>query len=348
MTETYVSDDRDKPIRKQRSGCRWIFTLSLLSLLGFSVLLNIGLLAHRFIDQDRSDSSSRPVDEFPVFRSTWSFGDGDTRVVRIPLQGLIMREPEGGLFGPRQDRIELILNRIRAATNDQTVHGIILEVDSPGGAVTPSDEIFRALNRFRESSPDRRVLVFTRDMAASGAYYAAMAGDWIMAEPTALIGSIGVIIQTLNWHELSRRIGVTDVTIKSGENKDLLNPFQPTSAQDRDHLQAVVDVMFDRFAGIVQEARGFDDEVLERVADGRIFSATDALEEGLIDEIGYWDEAVAKMAELLDVPSVRVTRFERRTDWTDIFLGLQQSPFDLRTAMPPHLDRPRLLYLWQP
>ncbi len=347
MTETYVSDARDKPVRKQRSGCRWFFTLSLISLLGFSVLLNVGLLAHRFFEEDRSATSARPVDEFPVFRSTWSFGDGETRVVRIPLQGLIMRGPEGGLFGSRHDRVELILNRIRAATNDETVHGIILEVDSPGGAVTPSDEIFRALQRFRESSPDRRVLIFTRDMAASGAYYAAMAGDWIMAEPTALIGSIGVLIQSLNWHELSRRIGVTDVTIKSGDNKDLLNPFQPTSAEDIDHLQAVVDAMFNRFAGIVQESRDFDDEAMDRIADGRIFSATDALAEGLIDQIGYWDEAVEMMAELLGVPNVRVTRYERRTDWTDLFAGLRQEPFDLRTALP-HLDRPRLLYLWQP
>lgn len=309
--------------------------------------MNFGLLLGSLFKGDKvTRVLGQPEDQFPHFNTRWSYGQGDVRVVRISLDGIITRQPDGGLFAPRVDRIQLLLNRIRAAQNDPHVRAIILEVDSPGGAVTPSDEIYQALKRFRESQPDRRVVVFARDVAASGAYYAAMASDWIVAEPTAIVGSIGVMIQTLNWRELSERIGLRDTTIKSGTTKDILNPFRDPSEEELMILQDLVDSLFDRFAGIVQAGRGFDDATLARLADGRVFTAMDALEKGLIDEIGSWDDAVARTAALLGEDDIRVLRYERRVDWGE-WLASMRSPSPLPAWMQEP-DRTRIWYLWRP
>lgn len=336
------------PPQKKTSGCFWAALVVVLIALVLSVMLNVGLLMGSAFSGEKLpvQALGQPVDEYPQFNTRWSYGRGDIVVARIPLQGLIMREPEGGFLMPRFDRVQLTLNRIRAAQNDPRVRGILLEVDSPGGAVTPSDEIYHALRQFRASADDRRIVVFTRDINASGAYYASMAGDWLIAEPTAIIGSIGVMIQTLNWHELSTRIGIRDLTIKSGDTKDILNPFRNVSEQEIGMLQDLVDSLYDRFAGIVQEGRGFEDHHLARISDGRVFATDDALREGLIDEIGYWDDALARTAYLFGVPSVRVVRYERRPDWSDWFASMR-APW----VQTPHwldMDTPRILYLWRP
>lgn len=333
--------------KKRPSGCYWLFLLVLLVGLGISMALNMGLLVGSAFRGERlTRTADGPEDQFPRFTTRWSYGDGEAVVVRIPLDGIITRQPEGGLFSPRIDRVQMTLNRIRAARNDPSVRAILLEVDSPGGAVTPSDEIYYALRRFRESDEERRVVVFSRDVAASGAYYAAMAGDWIMAEPTAIVGSIGVMIQTLNWRELSERIGIRDTTIKSGETKDILNPFRDASDEELGILQDLVDSMHDRFAGIVQASRGLDQAAMGRLADGRVFTAADALSEGLIDEIGYWDDAVKRTAAVLGVPSVRIVRYEHRPDWSDWIASLR-TPHPVHTLLN-EIDRPRILYLWRP
>lgn len=333
--------------KKRPSGCYWVFLVIILIALAASVTMNFGLLLGSLFKGDKvTRVLGQPEDQFPHFNTRWSYGQGDVRVVRISLDGIITRQPDGGLFAPRVDRIQLLLNRIRAAQNDPHVRAIILEVDSPGGAVTPSDEIYQALKRFRESQPDRRVVVFARDVAASGAYYAAMASDWIVAEPTAIVGSIGVMIQTLNWRELSERIGLRDTTIKSGTTKDILNPFRDPSEEELMILQDLVDSLFDRFAGIVQAGRGFDDATLARLADGRVFTAMDALEKGLIDEIGSWDDAVARTAALLGEDDIRVLRYERRVDWGE-WLASMRSPSPLPAWMQEP-DRTRIWYLWRP
>ena len=334
--------------KPKRSGCFWAALIVLVLVLGLSLALNIGLLIGSAARGDgrAMQVTGRAMDEYPQFTTRWSFGRGDTVVVRIPLQGVIMREATGGLFSPRYDPVQLTLNRIRAAENDRQVRGIILEVDSPGGAVTPSDEIYNALQRFRASAEGRKVIIFSRDINASGAYYVSMAGDWLMAEPTTLVGSIGVMIQTLNWHQLSERIGVSDTTIKSGSAKDILNPFRDVSEREMNMLQHLVDSLHARFSSLVQQARGVDGTHLETITDGRIFTAPDALQAGLIDEIGYWDDVVARTAQLFGVSSVRVLRYERRPDWSDWFASVRHTEMQIPSWLDP--DRPRILYLWRP
>jgi protease-4 len=320
---------------KHRRNSRkpWILTALM------TVILTVVLLSHcRQIEEDY------PRDEIPKLEETWSSGSGDVKVVRIPLDGVIMRAEEEGFLTVRTDMVESILTQVRAAERDPDMRAIILEVNSPGGGVTPSDEIYNALSKFRASRPDRRVVVFVRDLGASGAYYAAMAGDFIIAEPTAVVGSIGVIMQSMNFKGLSDKIGITDVTIKSGANKDMLNPFQSVNSNQVALLQVLIDEMQDRFSGIVAESRKIDRAARPELFDGRIFSAATALDNGLIDQIGYWDDALARTAQLLDTGALRVVRYEpQRTFFEQLMEG--KSPVVLPGLK---LQSPQFLYLWKP
>jgi protease IV len=284
-------------------------------------------------------------DQYPRLMERWSYGHGDVKAVRIPLQGIIMRQSGGGLFTSGIDKVREILHQIRAATHDQDVKAILLEVDSPGGAITPTDEIYHELNRFKESRDDRIVVAFTRDLAASGGYYAAMAADWIIAEPTSIVGSIGVIMQALNWKQLTDDIGIRDITIKSGENKDMLNPFQEPDPAEVALLQEVVDSMYARFRKIVQTSRNLDESAMREIADGRIFSAEEALDVRMIDQIGYWTDAADRVSELTGEEDVRFVEYYRHMDWFTLLTQVK-TPTVNPTAW--FNQGPRLMYLWRP
>jgi protease-4 len=302
------------------------------------------LLAGSWLSRAKRAEADYPRDEAPKLEETWSYGSGDIKVVRIPLQGVIMHPEDEGLFSARVDMVSSTLMQIRAAERDPDVRAVILEVNSPGGGVTPSDEIYDALSRFRKSRPDRRIVVFIRDLGASGAYYASMASDWIIAEPTAVVGSVGVIMQSMNLQGLAEKIGITDVTIKSGANKDMLNPFEPVNTNQVALLQKLIDDMYARFSGLVIDNRKMDPATASGLLDGRIFSANDALENGLIDEIGYWDEALARTAALLDTGSLYVIRYEAPKSFLESLLGTR-SPVTLPKL---NLSSPTFLYLWKP
>jgi len=318
----------------------WI-AVGILSLMLFgSVLTNIGLTAAFFSGSQVVDGDY-PADEAPRYEEIWSHGYGETKVVRIQLAGVIMRGRRDRLFGHEPDMVELILGQIRAATIDEEVKAIILEVDSPGGAVTPSDEIYDALEKFKREDEDRVIMVFVRDLGASGAYYAAMAGDYIMAEPTAIVGSVGVIMQTLNMKALGDKVGLSSVTIASGANKDMLNPFEEVDPLHVQMLQELVDGMQERFASIVEESRGLESRVL---LDGRVFSATQAMEHQLIDGVGYWQDAVDKLTSLLDVEDIYIVRYYEEVGFFDMLISskLPKMP-DLNA-----IQSPRFMYLWKP
>ncbi|AKJ65482.1 signal peptide peptidase SppA [Kiritimatiella glycovorans] len=319
----------------------WITVAMLAFFLLMSGAVNLGLLAGMSAGGGESLTAKYPVDQEPRLRERWSYGYGETKVARIPLMGPIMRGGQGGLF-EAAGMVESVLAQIRTAQNDGDVEAIILEVDSPGGAVTASDELYMALRRFRESTPERKVVIFVRDMAASGAYYVAMAGDRLIAEPTSIVGSVGVLFQSLNVRGLSEKIGVEDVTITSGRHKDLLNPFREVQEEDVEILQKLVDDAYRRFAGIVMEARGFENLDL---LDGRVFPARTAKENGLIDEIGYWEHAVNAAAGLLGAEELYVVRYEMPRGLAALF-GRMESRLGIDRLA--RISSPRLYYLWNP
>lgn len=320
-------------------GCWIAITILALMLFG-SFLTNLGLTAVLFSGSDVA-GTDYPVDAEPMFEEVWSSGYGEAKVVRIELAGVIMRGRRERLFGYEPDMVEQVLSQIRAATLDSEVQAIFLEVDSPGGAVTPSDEIYAALEQFKRVDEERVIMVFVRDLGASGAYYAAMAGDFIMAEPTAIVGSIGVIMQTFNMKTLGEKIGLSSVTIASGKNKDMLNPFEEVNPQHVAMLQEMVDSMYDRFASIVEESRGLETREL---LDGRVFTVSQAIENNLIDGVGYWQDAIAKLAFMLDEEDLYVVRYAEPTSFFDALMGAKGPELpDFNALQSSHF-----LYLWKP
>lgn len=290
-------------------------------------------------------ANSREVgeDESPDMAETWSAGDGDAKVVRIPVTGTIMLSEDEWYAG----NANTVLRSIRRATHDPEVEGLILEVNSGGGGITDSDIIYKALLNFKAAQEGRAVVTIMGDVAASGAYYIALASDCILAHPTTLTGSIGVIMQSYNFKELAEKLGVRDVTFKSGANKDLLNPFQDVNPEQRELLQKVIASMYDRFVTLVAENRKLPKETVLPLADGRVFLADEALKNRLIDGIGYSEDAQRKIAELLETDAVIVYRYDEHVRLTDLFsrsgFGLS---LDLNRFVRQGMKDARLMFRW--
>ena len=316
-----------------------ITIIILVILLIGSWVTNVGLFAALFgINKEAEDN---PADSHPSFSEIWSSGHGTAKVVRLNLSGIIVRNEKAGIFGIEQDPVESLLKQIQCAKMDADVKAILLCIDSPGGSVTSSDEIYNALKLFRESQDGRRVFVHIRGLGASGAYYIAMAADYVMAEPTSIIGSIGVIIQNLNMKEFGDKFGISAVTIKSGVNKDLLNPFENIDTNQVEILQNVVNSLQLRFADLVKRKRVVKSEY---VMDGRIFTAQDALKEGLIDSVGYLDDAIIELERLINEEDLYVIRYKQKDSFFGSFLE-SKAPF---FSSIQSFNSPRFFYLWRP
>jgi len=258
------------------------------------------------------------VDEFPAFSETHSWGAGATKVARISFSGVMTDATETGFFAAANP-LHGAIRRVRAATADPDVDAILFEMDSPGGELTAADALFHELEKFRASDPERKIVVFVRGMAASGGYYAALPADRIVAVPTAILGSIGVILQSYNVKPLADKLGVSDVTVKSGKHKDLLNPLREEDPEEIALLQVQIDRMLSRFVKLVSEARDLPESRVRELADGRIFDAEEALRAHLVDEIGYFEDAAAATAELLGADDAFFVTYEEQLHWSDLF-----------------------------
>jgi protease-4 len=284
-------------------------------------------------------------DEYPDMREIWAYGKGKTKVVIIPISGAIFMEDDDGLFF-KSNTASVALKSIRRATNDPKVKALLLSINSGGGGITASDMIYKALLDFKAKDKNRKIVALFGDIAASGAYYIAMAADYIVAHPTSITGSIGVLMQTINIKGLGEKIGVKSVVIKSGRNKDILNPFEDLSEEQRNLLQSVIDELYERFVNVVSNGRHLSPEAIREIADGRIFTSSTALKLSLIDSIGYEKDAINKLTEMLGVTEVSVYRYEERISWFS-FLRNWQHGFEPGALIPLHTPA-RFLYLWQP
>lgn len=273
-------------------------------------------------------------------------GKGDAKVVLIELEGVIAnRAGGGGLFGVGYDLVARLEREFDKAAKDEDVKAVLFEIESPGGTVTASDRIWRLVKRFREKSK-KPVVIHMGGICASGGYYISVAADAIYCEPTTITGSIGVILSSLNFHELLKKHGVQDVTIKSGANKDLLNS---TSAPNKEHhkiLQGMVDQTHARFVDLVAQGRPFDINRARELADGRIYTAKEALAHKLVDGIGYRDDSFAAAKKLAGAAEARLVRYKRQPTLSDMLTGTVRSK-RLDLELLDEIRSPRLLALWR-
>ncbi len=286
------------------------------------------------------------MDEQPFMEEIWSSGKGHTKAIVIPVRGFIGFDSRDDLFSSGLSSTAILLNSITRATKDEKVSAIILDIDSGGGGITASDVIYNALQKFKASRTDRVVVAIMGDVAASGAYYIALPADKIIAHPTSITGSIGVLMQTLNIKGLEDKIGLKGVTIKSGQNKDLLNPFEEVSPAHTNILQNIVNELQDRFVTLVAENRDLPKKKVVQLADGRVYTAQGALDAGLIDAIGYWDDAVDSTKQLLAVDELKIYRYQKEFSFSSLFRG--SSTVGNLSSLLSNGRRSGFLYLWEP
>jgi len=241
------------------------------------------------------------------------------KVAVLELVGTIADVTDPALT-PSGGGLRKLLDDLAEVRKDPQYVAVVLRINSGGGSAAASQEIHRAISKVREAG--KPVVVSMGDVAASGAFYAAVAADEIFANPSTITGSIGVLAQYFDASELAEKYGVKLETVKTGPYKDIGNPTEPLTEEQRALIQSVVDDSLDHFVAAVAEGRGLEEEFVRRVADGRILTGSQALELGLIDAFGGLEEAVARAWELAGQEGEpRVARFEERKPWLARYLG---------------------------
>ncbi len=243
-------------------------------------------------------------------------GSAQEKILMVPLSGVISDVPRSGVLRTTPSVLQEVVSHLRLAEKDDRVKAILFKIDSPGGSVTASDTLYHEIAAFKART-GKKVVVCMMSLATSGGYYISLPADMILAHPTTVTGSVGVILMRPEVSGLMEKIGVAVQVNKSGENKDMGSPFRViTPAQDH-MLQEVTDTLGRRFVELVKQHRNLDEKRLKVIADARIFLAEAALEADLIDGIGYLSDAIeaAKQIAGLD-PDARVVTY-RRTEYPD-------------------------------
>jgi protease-4 len=283
-------------------------------------------------------------------------GKGKDKILLMDVSGVLADESGGLVLGtppPRVPIVARVREELQKAEEDDDVKALIVRINSPGGTITASDLIYREIESFktRRKIP---VVAVMMDVAASGGYYAALAADSIVALPTTVTGSIGVIMLAVNAQGLMEKIGVAPMAIKSGEMKDAGSPFRPLTPQERAVFQSVIDQMYGRFVTLIASSRKIPEDRVRAFADGRIYTAEQAKALGLVDDIGYMEDVVASARKAAGLKEARVIMYHRPKDYLANFYSAAPAPtagvessLQQLTALV-NGQGPRFLYLWWP
>ena len=254
------------------------------------------------------------------------------RIAVLPVEGTISDDRE-------------LLEQLKAFRRDHSVRGFVIAINSPGGVVAPAQSLYSALRELRESDP-RPVIAAIGGVGASGGYYVALGADSIFALPGSMTGSIGVIMELPDASALLQKVGVRVQTVQSAEHKDMGSPFRPLNEGDRALLEALVRDVYEQFVAVVAQERRLPPAAVRQVADGRILSGRQALQQRLIDRLGNLDAAVAaagRMADLGAQPRTLYPPQERPTIW-DVIFGRSAVQSVVRRLAPAARVGTTLLY----
>ncbi|WP_448589212.1 signal peptide peptidase SppA [Thermodesulfobium sp.] len=207
---------------------------------------------------------------------------------------------------------ESVSSAIRKAKSDPYIRGILLRVNSPGGSVGASQEIFETLMNYKEST-GKPIIVSMGDVAASGGYYVSIAADKIFALPSTLTGSIGVIANIFDIHELMKNIGIKEETLKTGEYKDTGSIFRSLTPKDKEYLMGLIGDSYGQFLYDVSTRRNIPLDKLKTIADGRVFSGAKAKSLGLIDELGTLNDTIDYMKSLLGAKTITLEKLNNKS-----------------------------------
>ena len=255
-------------------------------------------------------SQADPLQEFTLE------GKDDEKILVIQIRGVISNAPQEGFVRTRPSVVQEVVSQLRLAEEDENLKAVILKIDSPGGTVTASDILYNEIAAFKKRTK-AEVVVAMMGVVASGGYYISLPADYILAHPTTITGSIGVIFVRPKVAGLMQKIGVAVEVNKSGADKDMGSPFRQTSAEEEKIFQDFTDRLGVRFVDLVARHRKLQPEVVAQISTAQVYLADEALELGLVDEVGYLEDAVNQAKKLAGLAEDAKVVVYRRTEYPD-------------------------------
>lgn len=281
-------------------------------------------------------------------------GSGDDKVLLVDLSGVIGAGETRG-FRRRPSQVAAFKEVLAVAAEDEDVKAVVVRINSPGGSVTASDVLHHELTSFK-AQRQIPVIASIMDVGTSGGYYVAAAADQIMAHPSSVTGSIGVIMLSVDASGLLEKIGVQTNAIASGPKKGMGSPLRPMTEEEREVFQDVIDGFYERFLTVVEQGRPeLNAERIRSLSDGRIYSGTQARDLGLVDEVGYLDDAIDMATRAAGLTEAKVVIYHRPGEYkNNIYSGVlsgsaalaELSSLDTMTLL--RAGTPRFMYLWMP
>ncbi|WP_408007199.1 signal peptide peptidase SppA [Pseudalkalibacillus sp. A8] len=292
------------------NGKRWIA-------LGIAAVLFIGSIMMNVLSSAASNNlsglqNSGFLDEDPFVEKVVEKGSDKQNIVLLDVEGVIQDTGDATSFfqSPGYNH-QRFLDMLKHAGEDRNVEGIIIRVNSPGGGVVESAEIHDAITTIQKDHK-KPIYISMGNMAASGGYYISAPADKIFAHSSTLTGSLGVIIQSMNYGELADKLGVKWETIKSGAHKDILSPTREMTDEERDILQSIVDNSYNQFVDVIASGRDLPENRVRELADGRVYDGQQAKETDLVDELGNLDDTIKAMKKDLGNSHLNVIKYESR------------------------------------
>jgi protease-4 len=285
-------------------------------------------------------------------------GEGEAKILLLDISGIISekKKSKGSGFTQEASLVARIKEELQKAEGDSSIVGVIIKINSPGGTVTATDIIYHELMQYKKQAGVRIVACLT-GTATSGGYYVALAADEIIAHPTSVTGSIGVIAMKFNIEKFLSKIGIQEETIKSADKKDIWSPFRPSTPEEKNIIQTIINKFHERFVKVVLAGREslLSKEEIEKLADGRIFTADQALDVKLIDRVGYLDDVVEEMKNSLKLKEAKVITYNRRGSYKgtiySVFPGASHKEINLVAingdGFAP-ISGLQFMYLWRP
>lgn len=274
-----------------------------------------------------------------------SDGDPTGQIALLELNGAIIDSGEPGIFDTAGGyNHAAFLTELETAMTDRGVQGIIISVDSPGGGILESAEIHSAIEEIQDQT-EKPIYVSMGGMAASGGYYIAAPTDRIFATPQTLTGSIGVIMSSLNVAELLDNIGIEEQVYKSGPYKDILSPTRESLEEEDEIIQGIVDEYYEEFVAIISEGRDMPEDRVRELGDGRIYTGRQALDEGLVDELGSLEDSITAMREELGA-NYQVVSNEALPGFGNLFGLSVKQLFGNDTEIKLDFNQPKPYYMY--
>ncbi|WP_075620068.1 signal peptide peptidase SppA [Paenisporosarcina indica] len=330
---------------------RWIALGAAALLFGLSIVVNIA----SFVFSSNWTSSFEELLSLPesgYTETVLEVGDMSERIAVLTVDGVI--QDTGGassFFGDAGYNHQFFMDQLEMIKEDDSIEAVVLQVNSPGGGVVESAQIY---DKIKEVQDEVGVPFYVSmgSMAASGGYYISAPADKIFVNKETLTGSIGVIMESVNYGKLAEKYGVDFVTIKTGPYKDIMSPTREMTKDELAMLQEMINESYETFVDIIEEGRGMTEAEVKAVADGRIMNGRQAIDAGLADEYGYLEDVIAAVRKDFKLEDAEVIEYGYTQDFTSLFSMKTQSLFggDVETQLIGRLlsdyNAPRMMYLY--